>query len=43
VIDAGGIIRHRDVSPELPHIPDIYELLGKLEQLNEQRARSRVG
>ena len=36
VIDANGIIRHRQVSPELPHIPDIYELLDRLEQLNAQ-------
>ncbi len=33
VIDADGKIRYQHVSPKLSHIPDIYELLGQLEQL----------
>lgn len=37
VIDADGVIRYARVSPELPHIPDIYELLDALQQLQGQR------
>jgi peroxiredoxin len=33
VIDADGTIRYRYVSPQLDHIPDIYELFDHLQQL----------
>ena len=33
VIDGEGIIRYKHVSPKLHHIPDIYELLDQLKQL----------
>lgn len=33
VIDRDGIIRYKDISPELSHIPDIYELFRQLEDL----------
>ncbi len=33
VVDPGGIIRYSYISPKLSHIPDIYELLSQLEQL----------
>ncbi len=36
VIDTEGIIRYRFVSPELPKIPDIYELFEQLKILNGQ-------
>ena len=36
VIDSEGIIRFRFVSPELPKIPDIYELFEQLKTLNDQ-------
>lgn len=40
VIDAGGVIRYRHVSPELAWIPDIYELLDQLKQLAAAPAES---
>ncbi|MDR3574644.1 MAG: peroxiredoxin [Anaerolineaceae bacterium] len=39
VIDTEGIIRYRFVSPELPNIPDIYELFDQLKSLNDQAVR----
>lgn len=33
VIDSSGVIRYRHISPELPKIPDIYELMDQLQQL----------
>ncbi len=33
VIDADGTIRYKHVSPKLDHIPDIYELLEQLKQI----------
>lgn len=38
IIDSDGVIRHAHVSPELHHVPDIYELLGKLDELRESTA-----
>jgi peroxiredoxin len=40
VIDGNGVIRYRHVSPELRKIPDIYELLDQLQQLQGQRQAS---
>jgi peroxiredoxin len=39
VIDTEGFIRYRFVSPELPKIPDIYELFEQLKALNGQPAQ----
>ncbi len=36
VIDANGKVTYKHVSPELPHIPDIYELFEHLETLAKQ-------
>lgn len=36
VLDRSGTIRYSHVSPELSHIPDIYELMEQLEQLQPQ-------
>ena len=36
VIDREGIIRYKNVSPELHHIPDIYELFDQLKALQGQ-------
>lgn len=33
IIDAEGMIRYKHISPKLDHIPDIYELLDQLKQL----------
>ena len=38
IIDPHGEIRYAHVSPKLSHIPDIYELLNKLEQLRSSLA-----
>jgi peroxiredoxin len=39
VIDPQGIIRFRSISPELPKIPDIYELFDQIKSLNDQAVR----
>ena len=36
VIDRGGVIRYRHISPELHKIPDIYELFEQLKELEAQ-------
>jgi peroxiredoxin len=36
IIDGDGIIRYRHISPQLHKIPDIYELLGQLKELDAQ-------
>lgn len=41
VVDAGGIIRYAHVSPQLAHVPDIYELFRVLESLPTAAATSR--
>jgi peroxiredoxin len=38
IIDANGYIRYAHISPKLNHIPDIYELLNQLEQLEPSAA-----
>jgi peroxiredoxin len=40
VIDAKGVIRHKDISPELDHIPDIYQLFDQLKMLQAQPAQA---
>lgn len=42
VIDANGSIRYTCVSPKLDHIPDIYELLDQLEQLEPGTASTKT-
>jgi peroxiredoxin len=42
IIDANGQIRYSHVSPQLDHIPDIYELLDQLKQLEPSSAGARV-
>lgn len=37
VVDAEGVIRYAHVSPQLHHIPDIYELYGALDALRDER------
>ena len=39
VIDNAGIVRYRSISPELPKIPDIYELFAALRDLTVSPAR----
>jgi peroxiredoxin len=41
VIDTDGYIRYRFISPELPKIPDIYELFDQLKILNGQPVHDR--
>lgn len=36
IIDGDGVIRYRHISPQLPHIPDIYELFDKLDEVAGQ-------
>jgi peroxiredoxin len=36
LIDANGNIRYKTISPELDHIPDIYELFEHLQAIQEQ-------
>jgi peroxiredoxin len=38
LIDPLGIIRYKVVSPELPHIPDIYELFDQLKSLTAEQS-----
>ena len=38
IIDANGDIRYMHISPQLNHIPDIYELLNQLEQFEPSTA-----
>lgn len=38
IIDGDGVIRHSHVSPKLHHVPDIYELFAKLDELGERAA-----
>ncbi|HLE15372.1 MAG TPA: peroxiredoxin [Anaerolineales bacterium] len=38
LIDSQGVIRYKAVSPELPHIPDIYELFDQLRSLIGKKA-----
>jgi peroxiredoxin len=40
VIDTDGIIRYKHISPKLHHIPDIYELLDQLKQLEPTMANA---
>lgn len=35
IIDTQGIIKYSNVSPQLPHIPDIYELFENIEAVNK--------
>jgi peroxiredoxin len=43
VIDADGTIRFKHVSPKLNQIPDIYELLNQLNQLDSSPTRPEIG
>lgn len=36
IIDVNGLIRYKHISPELRHIPDIYELFDQLQALKAQ-------
>uniref|UniRef100_UPI003C7516F5 redoxin domain-containing protein n=1 Tax=Roseomonas chloroacetimidivorans TaxID=1766656 RepID=UPI003C7516F5 len=38
VLDAQGVIRHAHVSPQLHHVPDIYELFSVLDDVTKQKA-----
>jgi peroxiredoxin len=38
IVDADGVIRYSHVSPQVDHLPDIYELFGALDRLTEQEA-----
>jgi peroxiredoxin len=40
VIDPQGTIRYKYISPKLHHIPDIYELLEQLKQLEPETSRA---
>ncbi len=40
VIDRDGVIRYCTISPELHHIPSIYELFDQLQELEKQAERS---
>lgn len=42
VIDAEGTIRYKNVSSRLDHIPDIYELLDQLKQLELSPAKAEI-
>jgi peroxiredoxin len=33
VIDGAGVIRYAHISPKLQHVPDIYELFAKLDEI----------
>lgn len=33
IVDGEGVIRHAHVSPKLQHVPDIYELFAKLDEI----------
>jgi peroxiredoxin len=39
VVDSAGIIRYAHVSPQLHHVPDIYELFENLKAIEERRER----
>lgn len=39
IVDTAGIIRYAHVSPQLHHVPDIYELFNNLKAIQEQRER----
>jgi peroxiredoxin len=39
LVDANGTIRYKNISPQLSHIPDIYELFEQLEQLELSKAK----
>jgi peroxiredoxin len=39
VVDSAGIIRYAHVSPQLHHVPDIYELLENLRAIQKERER----
>ena len=38
VLDDQGMIRHAHVSPQLHHVPDIYELFAVLDDVAKQKA-----
>lgn len=38
LIDTKGIIQYSHVSPQLDHVPDIYELLDQLKQFKTREA-----
>jgi peroxiredoxin len=38
LIDGEGVIRYCYVSPELDHVPDIYELFDELKRMSDDRA-----
>jgi peroxiredoxin len=42
IIDKDGIIRFKHISPQLDHIPDIYDLFEQLQKLEEQPDPSAV-
>lgn len=40
IIDPDGIIRHKEISEQLHHIPDIYDLFDRLEKMTETNTTS---
>jgi peroxiredoxin len=42
LIDGAGVIRYKEIAPQLSHIPDIYALLEQLQALQQPAERTRA-